>query len=449
MKEGVWERSKKKQFQYQPRHPENTSLYKLVYNYRDELEHRWSELFEHKYGMLREEVLKAFDEYLNCGLLLNGVALAECEDCPHYKLIAFSCKTRGICSSCGAKRSCIFAENLHENVLLHYAHAHQVFAIPKRLRIYFKFNRRLNKYLFLSAWHAWKTYVARRIPDARTGSVMALHTNGDLLEWHPHLHCASLLGAVDREGEFHELPAMNTEELEKLFSEMLFGYLLEEELIEQEVIDNMKSWEHSGFNAFSGDAIGPEDADQRRFVGRYLMKPSVSGERLEINERGLEPRVVYTKQLNDGERRREFSPLEFLAELSLQIPKKWEQLSRHYGLYSCRVRGERRKKEEKAQREREEKEKAFDNLSFFTPEKNIEVVRKPTSLWQACMKRIFELDPLECEKCGGRMRIKSFIFDPKEIKRISKRLGLADWRAPPSLKEQSQQEPYVDTAYAQ
>jgi hypothetical protein len=290
------------------------------------MEQKWSELFEHSYGVLREEVLKTFDAYLNCGLLVNGAALVECEKCPNYKLIAFSCKTRGVCTSCQAKRSCVFAENLHDNILLPYAHGHQVFSIPKRLRCFFKFDRKLNKYLFWSAWYAWHRYVERRIPDAQTGSVMALHCAGDLLPWHPHLHCLSLLGAIDRAGEFHALGEIDTEELEVLFSEKLFSYLLEEERIDEEVIANMQGWEYSGFSVFSGEKIESEDADQRRFVARYLLKPAVSGERLELDESGLVPRVLYTKRLDDELKEREFSPLEFLAELSLQVPRKWEQI---------------------------------------------------------------------------------------------------------------------------
>ena len=50
------------------------------------------------------------------------------------------------------------------------------------------------------------------------------------------------------------------------------------------------------------------------------------------------------------------------------------------------------------------------------------------------MKKVFELDPLLCPKCGGQMKIKAFITDPKEVDRITKNLGIAPERAPPKLR---------------
>ena len=50
------------------------------------------------------------------------------------------------------------------------------------------------------------------------------------------------------------------------------------------------------------------------------------------------------------------------------------------------------------------------------------------------MKKVFELDPLECPKCGAEMKIKSFITDPREIERIRKNLNLPQERAPPKLR---------------
>jgi hypothetical protein len=50
------------------------------------------------------------------------------------------------------------------------------------------------------------------------------------------------------------------------------------------------------------------------------------------------------------------------------------------------------------------------------------------------MKKVFELDPLLCPKCGGQMKIKAFITIPCEIDRITKNLGVPNQRAPPRLK---------------
>ncbi len=40
--------------------------------------------------------------------------------------------------------------------------------------------------------------------------------------------------------------------------------------------------------------------------------------------------------------------------------------------------------------------------------------------WAACIKRIYEIDPLECPKCIAQMRIIAFIQDARSIKDIMK-----------------------------
>ena len=60
-----------------------------------------------------------------------------------------------------------------------------------------------------------------------------------------------------------------------------------------------------------------------------------------------------------------------------------------------------------------------------------------------CIKKIWEVDPLCCPKCGGEMKIISFITDLKTIRKILEHLGL--WaempsRDPPPLTRDSQEE---------
>ena len=46
-----------------------------------------------------------FDAFLECGILPYGFLRLRCRDCGHDKLVAFSCKRRGFCPSCGAQHS--------------------------------------------------------------------------------------------------------------------------------------------------------------------------------------------------------------------------------------------------------------------------------------------------------------------------------------------------------
>ena len=127
--QNTWERTRAKLLTFALHRPEKTRLYRVIYHDRDELERCWEERFEDKYGKLRGCVLEAFDDYLNCGILLHGCARVYCENGKHSELIAFSCKRRGLNPYCDAKRALIFAENLHENIIGPHPVRHLVFSL--------------------------------------------------------------------------------------------------------------------------------------------------------------------------------------------------------------------------------------------------------------------------------------------------------------------------------
>ena len=48
-------------------------------------------------------VVAEFEALLRCGVLACGFIRARCAGCGHDRLVAFSCKRRGVCSSCGCR----------------------------------------------------------------------------------------------------------------------------------------------------------------------------------------------------------------------------------------------------------------------------------------------------------------------------------------------------------
>ena len=73
-------------------------------------------------------------------------------------------------------------------------------------------------------------------------------THGELLHWHPHLHVLLTCGAFTPEGDFVELPELDLDQLEVAWQEAVFALYLADEKIELEVVENMRSWQHSGFS---------------------------------------------------------------------------------------------------------------------------------------------------------------------------------------------------------
>ena len=64
-------------------------------------------------------VHEEFERYLRCGRLEEGFLRVVCSGCRHEHLVAFSCKCRGFCPSCGARRMVETAAGLVEHVLPH------------------------------------------------------------------------------------------------------------------------------------------------------------------------------------------------------------------------------------------------------------------------------------------------------------------------------------------
>jgi ribosomal protein S27E len=85
---------------YARHRPETTLLYQLVAEHYPRFRDR--RMAEGR--ALPRYVEDEFEAYLKCGLLEHGFLRVKCESCQAEKLVAFSCKRRGFCASCGARR---------------------------------------------------------------------------------------------------------------------------------------------------------------------------------------------------------------------------------------------------------------------------------------------------------------------------------------------------------
>ncbi|HEC61648.1 MAG TPA: hypothetical protein ENI27_05275 [bacterium] len=60
--------------------------------------------FEREYGYFRPVIKKVVEKYLDCGNPKCGFARIRCGDCGPGRLLTFSSKVRGFCSSYHSKR---------------------------------------------------------------------------------------------------------------------------------------------------------------------------------------------------------------------------------------------------------------------------------------------------------------------------------------------------------
>jgi hypothetical protein len=83
---------------------------------------------------LPDFVKDEFDAFLDCGILANGFLRLRCPDCAHEKLVAFSCKRRGFCPACGARRMAETAAHLVDHVIPRVPVRQWVLSFPIPLR---------------------------------------------------------------------------------------------------------------------------------------------------------------------------------------------------------------------------------------------------------------------------------------------------------------------------
>ena len=86
---------------------------------------------------LPQFVKDEFDAFLECGILAHGFLRLRCGECGHEKLVAFSCKRRGFCPSCGARRMAQTAAHLVDRVIPPVPVRQWVLSFPIPLRILF------------------------------------------------------------------------------------------------------------------------------------------------------------------------------------------------------------------------------------------------------------------------------------------------------------------------
>ncbi len=175
--------------------PEATLLYELVERHYPEL----AAAREAAARPLPKYVHEEFEAYLKCGRLEHGFLRVRCQDCHAEKLVAFSCKRRGFCPSCGARRMADSAALLADEVLPAKPIRQPVLSLPFALRFLLATDpAALTRVLLIVyrkiAGHILKKARLTRSPGA-AGAVTLIQRFGSALNLNIHFHLLVLDGA--------------------------------------------------------------------------------------------------------------------------------------------------------------------------------------------------------------------------------------------------------------
>ena len=223
-------------------------LYRALAHYFETFVQVYEERFQPTFGHFRKIIQETVYKFLDCGIFDRGFGRARCPKCRQEFLVALSCKLRCICPSCHQKRELLWADWAAEELLEQVPHRQVVLTIAKRLRVFFRYDRRLLGDLAACAWRAIRLYFRVYYDGAPVlpGAVGFIATAGEFLNWHPHIHVLLTDGGFLPDRTFRHLLYFDSDKVEELFRAEVLRLLLKKQLITEQTVNNMLSWRHSG-----------------------------------------------------------------------------------------------------------------------------------------------------------------------------------------------------------
>lgn len=366
---------------YERHRPETTLLHRVV---RGHLETLLVTAREDGGDGLPRYVEQEFRKYVKCGILAHGFGRARCKRCGADIFVAFSCKGRGVCRSCGARRMANTAAHLVDHVLPDLSLRQWVLSVPFDIGALMARDARLLSSVLrifvdvVSKWHI-KRGASPRTSDAKTGGVSFVQRFGSTLNLHVHFHVMLLDGVfVDAKDSetlaFHSSPKPTVNDVHSLTLTVLRrvrtllrrrGFLdpKDEEAGNESTpaaknipsgifanIDDtgcieppsppskpkrdafLQSSETCGFTIDASVRIPAGDFEGRERLCRYGARHPFSLERLSETADG---RIAYRmKKPRQGKRFLVTTPVGFLRRLAFLVPPPFYPLIRYHGVFA-------------------------------------------------------------------------------------------------------------------
>jgi len=217
-------------------------------------------------------------------------------------------------------------------------------------------------------------------------------------------------GVFRADGVFVVLPAIPVKLLERGFRIAVLKLLVAEGAIGEQLSTSMLAWRHSGFSVHNGVRVPAGDTEGRKKLAQYMLRAPLPLEKMTYDAKaGM---VIYRSHMHKSLKRNfQLMPgAQWLEMLCRHIPDRFEHLVRYVGWYSTRVRGERARKVVPA-------------AAVQAPEDGQVIAARAKSAWARLIHKVYEVDSLECPKCGAPMHLIALIDDAAVIRRILEHLG--------------------------
>jgi hypothetical protein len=420
---------------YVRREPEQTVLFQVVNGHLD--------AFARDVRGLPAFARAELERYLRCGVLAHGFARVRCDGCGFERLVAFSCKGRGVCPSCGARRMAETAAALADEVLPQVAYRQWVLTVPHRVR-YLLARRPELVTLVLGCFLRVVQGLLRRKAgrrDAMGGAVTFVQRFGDALNLHVHFHAVLPEGVwTEADGALRFLPVAPPTDAEvervcatvgrrvtrllrrrgclegepeapdvlgSLQAKAVLAALVLHQPGEPDVAPKRRCAAQDGYSVHANTAIAAHDREGLERLCRYGARPSLSLERMQWRADG---QVAYRLKRPIGlTRELVLTPQELLGRLVTLVPPPRAHLVRYHGVFAPHARLRPRVV-------RVPKPPAPAPTEPARPRGHLD--------WAALLKRVFQVDVLACVRCPGRLRVLAFLTERAVVRQILGHLGL-------------------------
>lgn len=288
---------------------------------------------------LNTHQLRHLSAIKQCRTAALGGHVDACDSCGSIHISYNSCRNRH-CPKCqGHKREEWMQARTGE--LLPVPYFHVVFTLPDTLNaLALQHPKTIYGLLFSSAWETMQTFFGKQ--GVKGGMICILHTWGQNLSLHPHLHCIVPAGGTDKNGRWKNIRSdgkylFPVKGLGKMFRAKYVEKLRGEKIVPHSLTQRLfdKDWVVYAKRPFGNTGSVIE------YLGRYTHKVAISNSRIKSIGKG-EVAFTYKDYKQNGRKRTmTLSAKEFIRRFGLHILPQGFVRIRHYGILSGTWKRER------------------------------------------------------------------------------------------------------------
>ena len=281
--------------------------------------------------------LRTLSALRRCRTAAQGSHVDGCSSCGHLRISYNSCRNRH-CPKCQGKQREQWIQN-READLLPVPYFHVVFTLPDTLhQLCLHEPATMYNTLFDAVWETINCFGKdAKWLGAQTGMIAILHTWGQTMSLHPHLHCIVPGGGLTNQNKWRTA---------KSEGKYLFNVKAMSSVFRGKFIEQLKKRLPQHITPALTDGLykqpwvvfakKPFDSPHSviEYLGRYTHKIAISNHRLQKQENGKVDFTYKDYKQGAATKTMQLDGMEFIRRFSLHILPKGFVRIRHYGILS-------------------------------------------------------------------------------------------------------------------